>query len=95
MLAEAKKKAAEEEVVEEEELLPEEVAEEEEEVSPDPETQTKVVDGVEYNYNPSTNMIIDPNDFTEMGEWDEDESCIRFEDDDAEEKHQQYQDECA
>lgn len=61
----------------------------------DSETQTKVVDGVEYNYNPSTNMIIDPNDFSEMGEWDEEESCIRFEDDDAEEKHQQYQDECA
>jgi hypothetical protein len=61
----------------------------------DSETQTKVVDGVEYNYDPSTNMIIDPNDFSEMGEWDEEESCIRFEDDDVEDKHQQYRDECA
>jgi hypothetical protein len=110
MLAEAKKKAAEEEAAEEEaaeeevveeeeeeEAQEEEVVEEEEalEVAADPETQTKVVDGVEYNYDPSTNMIIDPNDFTEMGEWDNEESCIDFTDEDVEEKHQQYQDECA
>ena len=60
----------------------------------DSEIQTKVIDGVEYNYDPATNMIIDPNDSTEMGEWNEEESEIIFNDDEAEEKHQLYQEEC-
>ena len=54
------------------------------------EETTKVIDGVEYNYDPSTNMIMDPSDMTEMGEWDEDDNSISFEDEECEEKHQSY-----
>ena len=62
--------------------------EEDEEV--EQETHTKVIDGVEYNYNPETNMIIDASDFSEMGEWEEEDNSINFEDEESEEKHNQY-----
>ena len=83
MLAEAKKNA---ESQEEDDTLGDLGSDEEE----DAETETKVVEGVEYNYDPESNMIIDPNDNSHMGEWDEEEQEIIFVDDEAEEKHRLY-----
>ena len=40
----------------------------------------KFIDGIKYNYNPETNMIIDPSDLSEMGEWNQSENSINFED---------------
>jgi len=47
----------------------------------------KFIDGIKYNYNPDTNMIIDPNDLSEMGEWNQSENSINFEDEVSENKH--------
>ena len=54
---------------------------------------TIVVDGVEYNYDAKTKMVIDPNDFTQIGVWDVEEHEIVFEDDETKEKHKLYRDE--
>ena len=47
----------------------------------------KFIDGIKYNYNPETNMIIDPSDLSEMGEWNQSEDSINFEDEISENKH--------
>lgn len=54
---------------------------------------TIVFEGVEYNYDAGTKMIIDPRDFTQIGLWDVEEQEIVFEDEEAEEKHKLYRDE--
>ena len=54
------------------------------------ETLTKIYQGVEYNFNPETNMLSDPNDSTEVGEWNEDEECIDFDDEESKEKQVMY-----
>jgi len=54
---------------------------------------TIVFEGVEYNYDAETKMVIDPNDFTQIGVWDVEEQEISFVDDEAEEKHKLYRDE--
>jgi len=54
---------------------------------------TIVVDGVEYNYDAGTKMIIDSRTWCHMGVWDVEEQEIVFEDDEAEEKHNLYRDE--
>jgi hypothetical protein len=48
----------------------------------------KTYQGVEYIL--ETNRIIDPNDYTEMGEWNEDKECIDFDDEESKEKHEMY-----
>ena len=54
------------------------------------ETHTKVYQGIEYKYNPDTNMIHDPTDSKEICNWDEEEGCPKWEDTESEEKHEQY-----
>lgn len=49
----------------------------------------KFIDGIKYNYDPGKNMIIDPIDLSEMGEWNQSENSINFEDKVSENKHKQ------
>ena len=44
-------------------------------------------EGVEYDYEEKTNMIFNPDDGLEMGEWDSQENEIRFESEEDEEVH--------
>ena len=57
---------------------------------PKSDSEDRVFEGVEYIYLKKTNMIMDPHNLTEMGEWDSEEECIRFEDEESEENHQKY-----
>ena len=57
-----------------------------------PSNLTKTYEGVQYGYDPDTNMVIDLNDFSEMGEWrrlEYGEECIDFKGT-AQAKHDQY-----
>ena len=47
----------------------------------------RVFAGVEYDYDEKTNMIFDPDDGLEMGEWDSEKNEIRFEEEETEERH--------
>lgn len=48
-----------------------------------------IVDGVEYQLNVEDNIVIDPEDMEIMGEWNEKEKRIEYEDDSMKEKHEQ------
>ena len=68
-------------------------AEEEEDVEvsteedTDNEPITKVIDGVEYTYNPETKRIIDPNDMVELGDWNEGDNEVDWDGEDEANKH--------
>ena len=47
------------------------------------------VDGIEYQLNVEDNIVIDPEDMEIMGEWNEKEQRIEYEDDSMKEKHEQ------
>lgn len=48
----------------------------------------RVFEGVEYDYEEKTNMIFNPADGMEMGEWDSEKNVIRFEQEETEERHE-------
>ena len=54
----------------------------------DAEEKMITVDGVEYQLNVEDNIVIDPEDMEIMGEWNEKEQRIEYEDDSMKEKHE-------
>ena len=55
----------------------------------DAEEKTITVDGIEYQLNVEDNIVIDPEDMEIMGEWNEKEKRIEYEDDSMKDKHEQ------
>jgi hypothetical protein len=74
---------------EEEKKEEKKVEEEEKEETVEADEKTILIDGVEYQLNVEDNIVIDPEDMEIMGEWNEEEKKIEYEDDSMKEKHEQ------
>ena len=56
--------------------------------------ETIIFEGVSYLRHIKKNLIVNGDDFTEVGEWIEEENVIRFEDEETEEEHKEKRREC-
>lgn len=51
--------------------------------------ETKVFEGIEYKYDLERNIILDPDDNSEVGTWDDENDSIIWDDEDCERKHEE------
>jgi hypothetical protein len=56
--------------------------------------ETIIFEGVSYLRHIKKNLIVNGDDFSEVGEWIEEENVIRFEDEETEEEHKEKRREC-
>lgn len=51
--------------------------------------ETKVFEGIEYKYDPERNIILDPEDNSDVGKWNDEDDYIIWDNEDCERKHEE------